>query len=105
MTIKLYIENNARKLFEFIGNLDNELGANLGRQNPGLKAIFFEALNINYNLYQYTPQFQATKSFNMNQLKAYRTGVQPVYHEKQLIIKTRGFNGHLNFNNANTQFE
>ena len=41
----------------------------------------------------------------MSQLKAYRTGVQPLYHEKQLIIRTSGFDGHLNFNNVNTQFE
>ena len=27
----------------------------------------------------------------MSQLKAYRTDVQPVYHEKQLIIRTGGF--------------
>ena len=74
MTIMLYIKNNARKLFEFIGNPDNDLGANLDRQNPGLKAIFV-TLKLNYNLHQYTSQFQATKSFNMNQLKAYRTGV------------------------------
>ena len=43
MTIKPYIENNSRKLFEFIGNPDNDLRANLDRQNPGLKAIFIEA--------------------------------------------------------------
>ena len=41
----------------------------------------------------------------MSQLKAYRTGAQPLYHEKQLIIRTSGFDGHLNFNNVNTQFE
>ena len=41
----------------------------------------------------------------MGQLKAYRTGVQPLYHGKQLIIRTSGFDGHLNFNNVNTQFE
>ena len=45
MTIKLYIENDARNLIEFTGNPDNDLRADLDTQNPGLKAIFFEAQN------------------------------------------------------------
>ena len=66
-TIKLYIENP-----------DDNLRADLDTQNPGLKAIFFEAQKLNYNLYQCTPQFQATKSFTRSQLKTCTTGVQPV---------------------------
>ena len=38
-------------------------------------------------------------------IKINRTGVQPVYHEKELIIRTGGSEGYLNFNKANTQFE
>ena len=38
-------------------------------------------------------------------MKAFRTGVQPVYHEKQMIINAARFGEHLNFNNTRTQFE
>ena len=38
-------------------------------------------------------------------MKAFRIGVQPVYHEKQMIINAAGFAVHLNFNNTGTQFE
>ena len=69
MTIKLYLEKDARKLFEFIGNPGKDLRADLDTQNSGLKATFLEAPKLNYNLYQYTPQFQATKSFTMSHLK------------------------------------
>ena len=105
MTVKPYIEKDVRKIFEFIGNPDNDVRVYLDVQNPGLKAVFFKAPKLNYNFYQYTPQCQATKSFTLSQLTAYRTGLQPLYHEKQLIIRTGGFGGHWNFNNANTQFE
>ena len=44
MTIKLYIKNDASKLFESIGNLDNELRADLDTQNP---AVFLEAPKLN----------------------------------------------------------
>ena len=38
-------------------------------------------------------------------MKAFRTGVQPVYHEKQMIINAARFGEHRNFNNTRTQFE
>ena len=38
-------------------------------------------------------------------MKAFRIGVQPVYHEKQMIINAAGFAVHLNFNNTGTQFD
>ena len=51
MAIKVYRENDARKLFELKGNPDNDLSTDLDTQNPGLKAIFFEAPKLNYKLY------------------------------------------------------
>ena len=38
-------------------------------------------------------------------MKAFRTGVQAVIYEKQMVINAAGFGRHLNFNNIATQFE
>ena len=41
----------------------------------------------------------------MSKLKGKRTGVQPRYHEKHMVIRQGVFDGILNFDNAGTQFE
>ena len=86
LNLKFDLETNMSKLFEFIGT-------------------FFETPKIKYFLYEYAPAETARKAFTLSQMKAFRTRVQPVYHEKEMIINVAGYGGHLNFNNTGTQFE
>ena len=41
----------------------------------------------------------------MSQIKGKRTGVQPIYHERNIVGRQRGFTGSINFDNSGTQFE
>ena len=106
MTIKFTLEADGRKLFEHIGNpADADARGNIDQLNPHLRAAFCETPRINYFLCQFTASFTNITAFSLSQLKGYRTGVQPHYFEKQIVIHQGGFSGHLNFDNANLQFE
>ena len=41
----------------------------------------------------------------MSQIKDKRTGLPPVYHERNVVIRQGGFGTSINFNNVGTQFE
>ena len=41
----------------------------------------------------------------MSQIKGKRTGLQPVYHKRNVVIRQGAFSTSINFNNAGTQFE
>ena len=86
LNLKFDLETNMSKLFEFIGT-------------------FFKTPTIKYFLNEHTPAEKARKAFTLTQMKAFRTGVQFVYQEKQMIINAVRYEEHLNFNNTGTQFE
>ena len=70
-----------------------------------MKPILFEAPEIHYNTYTSAPRQAAMHDLVMARIKGKRTGVQPYYHEKKLIVKQNGFGGIVNFTNMGTQFE
>ena len=39
----------------------------------------------------------------MSQIKSKRTGLQPVYHESNVVKRQGGFGTSINFNNAETR--
>ena len=41
----------------------------------------------------------------MSQIKGKRTGVQPIYHERNIVVGQGRFTGSINFDNSGTQFE
>ena len=41
----------------------------------------------------------------MSWIKGKRTGLQPVYHERNVVLRQGGFGASINFNNVGTQFE
>ena len=69
---------------------------------PDLQVNFFETPTVTYYLFQYTPTEAARKAFMLSQIKGFKTGIQPIYHEKQMVINAVSFHGYLNFNNGNT---
>ena len=75
------------------------------RDPPRLQTIFYEIPKINYNLYTYFPQKQSIEHMTMSQIKGKRTSLQPVYHERNVVIRQGGVGASINFNNAATQFE
>ena len=87
VNLKLNLETNMSKLFEFIGNVANaNEREDIDTTAPDIQVIFFEKPTIKYFLYGHTPAEVARKAFTLSQNKAFRTGVQPIYHEKQMII-------------------
>ena len=106
LNLKFDLETNMSKLFEFIGNAANaNEREDIDTTAPDIQVTFFETPTIKYFLYEHTPAEAARKAITLSQMKAFRTGVQPVYHEKQVIINAAALGGHLNFNNTGTQFE
>ena len=69
---------------------------------PDIQVTFFKTPTIKYFLYEHTLAEASRKAFTLSQMKAFRTDVQPNYHEKQIIINAAGFSRHLNFNNTGT---
>ena len=94
------------KLLEFVGSvaIANEK-EDIDTTVPDIQVTFFEKPTLKDFLYEPTPAAAARKAFALIQMKAFRTGVQLVYHERPMIINAAGFGGHLNFNNTGTQFE
>ena len=107
MLITFHIEQEVEKLFEAVFTREIGDDAERGRRDrhpPRLQTIFYETPKINYNLYTtYSPQKQSIQ--HMSQMKGKRTGLQPVYHERNVVIRQGGFNTSITFNNAGTQFE
>ena len=106
LNFKFDLTPNMSKLFEFIGNVANaNEKEDIDTTAPDIQVTFFKTLTIKYFLYEHTPAEATRKAFTLNQMKAFRTVAQPVYHEKQMIINAAGFGRHLNFNNTGTQFQ
>ena len=103
ISIKFFIEQDVKRLFEFVGVIPAAQRENT--RPPSLQTIFYKTPKINYNLYALTASRMANETKLMSQLKGKRTGIQPVYHEKKLIIRAGGHGGIVNFNNSGTQFE
>ena len=102
LNFKFDLETNMSKLFEFIGNVAN---ANERKDIDTTAPDIQVTPTIKYFLYEHMPAEAARKASTLSQMKAFRTSVQPIYHEKQMIINAARFGGHLNFNNTGTQFE
>ena len=106
LTIRFNIEKDIKKLFENIVRIEDQaVREDVDRNPPRLKAVFYQNSKINYYLYTYSAYKEATESFAISQIRGKRTGVQHVYHEKNIKIRQKGFSGILNFNNVGTQFE
>ena len=108
MLITFNIEQEVKKLFEAVFTREIRDDVERGRRDrdpPRLQIIFYETPKINYNLYTYSPQKQSIEHMAMSQIKGKRTGLQPVYHERNVVIRQGGFGASINFNNAGTQFE
>ena len=58
-----------------------------------------------YNTYTFSPIQGSIHDQAISKLKGKRTGVQPYYHEKHMVIRQGGFGGILSFGNAATHFE
>ena len=104
--ITFNLEQDVKKIFEAIFRPDEENERNrMDRNLPHPQTIFSETPKINYNLYTYTPQKQSIEHMAMIQIKGKRTGVQPIYHERNIVVRQGGFTGSINFENSGTQFE
>ena len=108
MLITFNIEQEVKKLFEAV--FTREIGDDVetGRRDrdpPHLQTIFYKTPKINYNLCTYSPQKQSIENMDRSQIKGKSTGLQPVYHERNVVIRQGGFGASINFNNAGTQFE
>ena len=90
MLITFNIEQEVKKLFEAV--FTREIGADAERgrrdRDPArLQTIFYETPKINCNLYTYSPQKQSIEHMTMSQIKDTRTGLQPVYYERNVVIR------------------
>ena len=70
-----------------------------------MRPILFDAPKMYYNTYTFTPKKAAIHNLVTGRIKGKRTGVQPYYHEKKLIVRQNGFGGIVNFDYTGTQSE
>ena len=99
MLITFNIEQEVKKLFEAVFTREIGDDAERGRKDrdpPRLQTIFYETPKINYNLYTYSPQKQSIEHMGMSQIKGKRTGLHPVYHERNVVIRQGGFGASIN---------
>ena len=105
LVITFNLEQDVKKKLEAVFRPDEENERNrIDRNPPQLQTIFFETPKINYSLCTYTSQKQTIEHMTMSQIKGKRTGVQPIYHERNIVVR-QGFTGSINFDNLGTQFE
>ena len=103
MLITFHIEQEVKNFSEAVFTCEIGDDAERGRRDrnpPRLQTIFSETLKISYNLYTYSPQKESTENIAMTQIKGKRTGLQTVYHERNVVIRRGGFGASINFNNA-----
>ena len=87
LNLKFDLETNVSKLFEFIGNVaDANEREDIDTTAPDIQVTFFETPTIKYFLYRHTPAEAARKALTLSRTKAFRTGVQHVYHEKRDMV-------------------
>ena len=70
-----------------------------------MRPVLFDMPKIYYNTYMLTPRQTFIHDLVMKRMKGKRTGVQPYYHEKGLIIVQNGFSEIQSFENTGMQFE
>ena len=102
LVVKFNLEQDTKKLFKAMV-VDG--GENVDRNPPRMRPILFEASKIHYNTYTFTLRQAAIHDLVIGKIKGKRTGVQPFYHEKNLIDRQNRFGGIVNFDNTGTQFE
>ena len=102
LVVKFNLEQDTGKLFKAIVA---DGGENVDRNLPRMRPILFEASNLHYNTYTFTPRQAAIHDLVMGRIKGKKTVVQPYYHEKKLVVRQNGFGGIVNFDNTGTQFE
>ena len=100
--IKFNTEQDTKKFFEAIVA---DGGEEVDRRPRLMRAVFYDVPKILYNTYTFSPRQGSIHDQAMSKLKGKRTGVQPHYHEKHMVIRQGGFGGILNFDNAGTQIE
>ena len=81
--IKFNIEQDTKKLFEAIVADGEEVDRSLGL----MKAVFYDMPKIMYNAYTFSTRQGSMHDQTMVKLKGKRTGVQPHYHEKHMVIR------------------
>ena len=101
LIIKFNLEQDVKRLFKCILPNDPILNNDPTRMKP----IFFEAPKILYNIYIFTPRQQHIYNFVMKRIKGKRTGVQPLYHQKSIVIKANSFSTLTTFQNTGAQLE
>ena len=83
LNLKFDLETNMSKLFEYIGHEDNATRRkDIDTTASNIQVNFFEIPTLKYFLYKHTPAEAARKAFNLSQMKAFRTSIQPVYCKK-----------------------
>ena len=70
-----------------------------------MRVVFNDVPKIMYNTYTFSPVQRSIHDQAISKLKGKRTGVQPHYHEKHMVIRQGGFSCILTLDNAGTQFE
>ena len=80
-------------------------GENVDRNPPRMRPILFKVPKIHYNMYTFTVRQTAIHNLVMGRIKGKRTGAQPYYHKKKLIVRQNRFGGIVIFDNRGTQFE
>ena len=96
LIIKFNVEQDTKKLLEAIAA---DGGEEVNRRLRLMRAVFCDVPEM-YNRYTFTLRQGNLHDQAMSKLKGKRTGVQPHYHENQMIIRRGGFGGILNFGNA-----
>ena len=102
LIIKFKIEQDTKKLFKAI--VANG-GEEVDRWPELMRAVFYDVSKIMHNMYTFSPRQGSMHDQAMSKLKGKRTGVQPHYHKKHMVIRHGGFGGILNFDNVGTQLE
>ena len=70
-----------------------------------MRPILFKVPKIHYNMYTFTVRQAAIHNLVMSRIKGKRTGAQPYYHKKKLIVRQNRFGGIVIFDNTGTQFQ
>ena len=102
LIIKFNIDQDTKKLFEYIVA---DGGEEVDRRPELMRAVFYHVPKIMHNTYTFSPRQGSILDQIMSKLKGKRTGVQPHYHKKHMVIRQGGFGSILNFDNAGIQFK
>ena len=70
-----------------------------------MRPILFKVPKIHYNMYTFTVRQAAIHNLVMSRIKGKRTGAQPYYHKKKLIVRQNRFGRIVIFDNTGTQFQ